>query len=456
MVAALASFAGLASINFTARSLGALAVGTLLQGVPCGMLATLATTYAADVCSSAVADKVTGCISVCWVIGQIISAGVLWSVVDDGSERSIRMPISLQWLIPPVVMLGCCFAPESPWYLARRGRYEAALAALRRLSRCDAAERLAGIQELVETEKAMLVGGTYLDCFRGSNRPRTEIAVMCSVGQLLAGFAIASQVVYFMQLAGLASRDSFKMAFCGYRRHCRLTPGPALTSRGWGRGIVNSLVLLGGSVLYFAVRLRLSLRAVYMAGLATMVPVLFTIGLLEVLKRTGAVGGGRVSWGQAGLVFAWSAVYGAWLSPPRRGRTDNVSRRDSRSGHDDHRVWRQCVHAPPQDAGPGAVRLRPTQLCPGRGGAVHARPALREPRRFHSLSGGRLHRRVAGLVLLPAAQDRWHPRTPAGRALCAPRPRQAVRRPGRRAARRGASLGRCQGLKTASGGEEVR
>ena len=215
MAAALAAFAALASINFCARSLKVLAAGTLLQGLPCGMFSTLATTYAADVCHGALADKATSCINACWVIGQVLSAGVLWSVVDERPELSVRMPISLQWLIPPVVIAGCFLAPESPWYLARRGRYDAALVALRRLSRGDAAERLAEIQELVKTEQEMHVGGTYLDCFRGSNRSRTEVAIMCSAGQLLSGFAIASQVVYFLQFAGLEDRDSFKMAFSG-------------------------------------------------------------------------------------------------------------------------------------------------------------------------------------------------------------------------------------------------
>ena len=227
MAVALVSFTALAWINFCARSLGVLVVGTLLQGVPCGMFGTLATTYAADVCPPALADKVTGCINACWVIGQVISARVLWFVVDKSSMMAIRMPMSFQWIIPPFVIVGCSLAPESPWYLARRGRYEAALIALQRLSRSDAAERLSEIQDLVKTEKEMDIGGTYLDCFRGSNRARTEIAIMCSAGQLLAGFAIASQVVYFMQLAGLESRDSFKMAFCKYRRvkagHVELT-----------------------------------------------------------------------------------------------------------------------------------------------------------------------------------------------------------------------------------------
>jgi len=231
MAAALASFAALASINYCARSLGTLAVGALLQGVPCGMLANLATTYAADVCPPTVADTVTGCINASWVIGQVLSAGVLWSVVNDGSEMSIRIPMSLQWFFPPLVIVVCCLAPESPWYLARRGRYDAALDALGRLSQYDAAARLAEIQELVGAEQEMRVGGTYLDCFRGSNRARTEIAVMCSAGQLLAGFAITSQVVYFMQLAGLDSRDSFKMAFCGLPRDRHLTRGSLLTRR---------------------------------------------------------------------------------------------------------------------------------------------------------------------------------------------------------------------------------
>ncbi len=217
MTAALIAFLGLSFINFWAKSLGMIIVGTILQFIPCGMFATLASTYASDICPPTVSDYLTGYINVCWVLGQILTYSILWGVMDLTPWQSIHIPMAVQWIIPPLVVIGCYFAPESPVFLCRQSRFNEARSSIKRLAppgSDDVEERLVEISELIRTEADLHIGGGYSDCFRESNRRRTEVAVMVSVGQLVCGFAIASEVVYFLQLTGLASSDSFKIAFC--------------------------------------------------------------------------------------------------------------------------------------------------------------------------------------------------------------------------------------------------
>ncbi len=218
MACAVLSFLFLSIINFVGQSLPVVLVGTLTQGIPCGMFATIATSYTADICLPTVRDLMASYISNCWVIGQVLVNAVLWATVNVHSEFSFHLPMSFQWLFPIVVGIGCYFAPESPFWLTRQGDFDGAHRSLERLcspqSPISPSQRLADIQQILKLEEEMHVGGTYLDCFKGSNLRRTEIAIMVSVGQLLSGFAIASQVPYFLQLAGLASTDSFRMAFC--------------------------------------------------------------------------------------------------------------------------------------------------------------------------------------------------------------------------------------------------
>lgn len=80
------------------------------------------------------------------------------------------------------------FAPESPWWLVRQDRLDLAEASLKRLGTGDeAVDTSKTIAMMVHTdklEKSTETGTTYLDCFRGIDLRRTEIACMASYYQI--------------------------------------------------------------------------------------------------------------------------------------------------------------------------------------------------------------------------------------------------------------------------------
>ena len=55
-------------------------------------------------------------------------------ILDLHSQWAYRIPFALQWIWPVVLLCGLPFAPESPWWLIRQNRMEAAEQALERLS----------------------------------------------------------------------------------------------------------------------------------------------------------------------------------------------------------------------------------------------------------------------------------------------------------------------------------
>lgn len=100
------------------------------------------------------------------------------------------------------------FVPESPYWLVRRGRHEDAENAMRRLRTAEYTteqnikDTVANIIYTNEMEKEITKNSTIIDCFKGLDRRRTEIAMMTFAGQLLSGQNLIGQGVQFLQRAG--------------------------------------------------------------------------------------------------------------------------------------------------------------------------------------------------------------------------------------------------------------
>lgn len=122
----------------------------------------------------------------CWGAGILLSSGVVRAVVNVKGDYGWRIPFVCQWVWPPLLITIAYFAPESPWNLVRRGRFEEAKKSLLRLAssspnkerEVDAA--LAYIRYTTEMEQAETAQAKFLDCFRGTNARRTEIVSSCS------------------------------------------------------------------------------------------------------------------------------------------------------------------------------------------------------------------------------------------------------------------------------------
>lgn len=91
------------------------------------------------------------------------------------------------------------FAPSSPWWLTRKGRFEEAEQSVRRLtnpalfSDQDVKNTVAMMQHTNQLEIEVSAGTTYIDCFKGIDRRRTEIVMMIFASQLLSGQNLIGQ-----------------------------------------------------------------------------------------------------------------------------------------------------------------------------------------------------------------------------------------------------------------------
>jgi SP family general alpha glucoside:H+ symporter-like MFS transporter len=247
-------------IPFFAPNVQTLLVGEILCGIPWGVFQTLTTAYAAEVVPTCLRAYLTTYVNLCWVMGQFIASGVLRGMLQRNDQWAYRIPFALQWMWPLPIFIGCLFAPESPWWLERKGRTEDARRVIKRLTvptspeKFDIDQQLAMIRHTNELEKLNNASSTYTSCFRGVNLRRTEIVSCVWAVQALCGSAFMGYSTYFYRQAGLPVDKSFDMSMAQYALGAAGTIGSWFLMRRAGR------------------------RTLYLAGLTIMLVLLLVIG----------------------------------------------------------------------------------------------------------------------------------------------------------------------------------
>lgn len=118
---------------FFAQSAQVLLVGQILCGLMWGVFAASGPAYASEVCPLALRGYLTCYVNLCWAIGQLIAAGVLYGLLDLQGQWSYRIAYAVQWAWPLPLLIIICFAPESPWFLVRKDKIDDAYSALAKL-----------------------------------------------------------------------------------------------------------------------------------------------------------------------------------------------------------------------------------------------------------------------------------------------------------------------------------
>lgn len=179
-------------------------VGQLLEGIPWGFFIANSPGYVSEIVPLSLRAACTATIQMCWSIGGIIVGAATYVLNQRQDEWAWRIPLAIQWAFPVPLLVLMLFAPESPWWLVRRGRTEDALRSVERLgsrkaSKQNAREALAMIERTVQIER--MTGGdpTFLDIFKGTDLRRTLIICAVYAAQNFSGNLIAGQAVFFFE-----------------------------------------------------------------------------------------------------------------------------------------------------------------------------------------------------------------------------------------------------------------
>ncbi|KAF6792051.1 MFS alpha-glucoside [Colletotrichum sojae] len=289
VIVCLGLVAAFTTIFFTAPNVQTLLAAEILCGVPWGVFQTLCITYASEVCPVALRGYLTTYVNFCWGLGQEIGIGVIMSMLDREDEWAYRIPYALQWMWPLPLAIGIYFAPESPWWLVRKGKIDEAKKSLLRLTSkdkdtdFDPNETVAMMVHTTALEEKITAGATYMDCFKGVDFRRTEIVCMVWAIQNLSGNSFSNYSTYFLKQAGLSTANSYKFAL--------------------GQYAINMVGVFGA---WFLMSLGIGRRTLYFYGLCGLCSMLMVLGFLGLVPQAQREQGALAT---GSIMIVWAMVY---------------------------------------------------------------------------------------------------------------------------------------------------
>lgn len=285
-------------VPFFAPNVQVLVVGQILCGLPWGVFATMGPTYSSEVAPLAIRGYLTAYVNMCWAIGQLVAAGVLQGLVSNTTQWSYRIPFAIQWAWPIPLFIFTYLAPDSPWWLVRRGRHEDAEKSLKRLSSKDVhykvPNQLALMIHTNALEQAQHKSQSddekgwkgYLQCFQGTNLRRTEIGCVALMGQVCSGSTLMYSPSYFFSQAGLDPENVYKLNLG-----------------------VTGISFTGCVVSWFFIN-RFGRRTIYVTGYFILTCLLLLTGILASPAQSEGL-----QWAQSGVTMAWVATYASTIGP---------------------------------------------------------------------------------------------------------------------------------------------
>ena len=289
-------------IPFFATSLPVFLVGQIFMGIPWGGFQSLASAYASEICPVSLRPLLTTYVNLCWVFGQLLAAGVLRGTVGRSDVWAWKIPYAVQFFWPFPVFITCIFAPESPWWLTRHGKHDQANKSLDRLlnkqglSASEAQELVKDYQAMIQYTEAMeqineneqtnQKTNRYIDCFKGVDLRRTEIACWAWLIQITSGAPLQGFSTYFFSQAGLSTVNAFNMSMAMY-----------------------ALGAVGTISSWFLVN-RVGRRQMYLWGLGAMFTTMLITGILGFVRQTSAV-----SWAVGAMLLLCTFFYDLTIGP---------------------------------------------------------------------------------------------------------------------------------------------
>ncbi|KAI9842602.1 MAG: hypothetical protein M1837_007040 [Sclerophora amabilis] len=280
------------ALQTSSQSKPPILVAELINGVVLGAYLVIAPTYISEVTPVVFRGIGAAFINLSFIIGQLVASGILAGTQARPDRWSYGIPFACQWIFPIGALIALPFCPESPWWLVRKGRIMESEKSLKHLTHAsvDKASLLANIQRTTQVEIAEAESMRFIDCLKGTDLRRTIISVMVYSIQPLAGnYLFIGYTVYFFELAGLETVESFDLAV----------------------GLLG--VGFVGTCLSWPLITRFGRRPIYNFGLTILAILILMIGVLDLVPNYTTKK--DIIWAQASMMVLYNFFYDLTIGP---------------------------------------------------------------------------------------------------------------------------------------------
>lgn len=185
-----------AIIECTALTVAQFVVGRVIVYVSVGLAENTATTYQSEITPASVRGAVVSSVQTFIQFGQIMSSGVNENFKDATGPRGWIIPVSIQALLPTMILVLSIWIPPSPRWLISKQRKEDAVKVLERVRTKAEVERGHCREEADAIDEALknsVEKEPWTHLFRGVNFQRTTIACIVFTLQQFTGQGFVSQ-----------------------------------------------------------------------------------------------------------------------------------------------------------------------------------------------------------------------------------------------------------------------
>lgn len=188
---------------------GAYFAGKLVQGFGVGGLLSSMQTYMSEILPTTLRGPILSLTAPLYLLGQFIGSLAIKGGVDLTTRNAYRIPLSIQWVLSIIPICVAIFLPESPVWLMRKSKWEAAQAACRRLggAQSDALyTRLKDASMQHELDSMANKDISYLDLFRRrTDLRRTAVVVLAYLAPEFFGRVLLGHASYLLEVIGMAA-----------------------------------------------------------------------------------------------------------------------------------------------------------------------------------------------------------------------------------------------------------
>jgi MFS family permease len=190
-------------------------MGKLVQGAATGAIVAATQTYLSEILPPILRGSGMAFFPVFTLLGQLTGALVIFGCL--GKERGYVIAFGSQWPFSFVPMIVAYFVPESPTWLIRMRKVDAALRAQARLDPpgTNTKQVINKLAADIAHEEQTAKNATFAQCFNKRNLRRTLIVLFAMAIPNFFGIPLLAKASYFLQICGMKASLSIIFLILG-------------------------------------------------------------------------------------------------------------------------------------------------------------------------------------------------------------------------------------------------